>query len=374
MLLSINLVLTALAIICGILMIWQVAPPLKEVKDKKNSAALANQLSIIIPARNEEFRIPELLASLKAQDIKPLEIIVMDDHSDDKTAEIASLTGARVITSETENDWVGKSAACWDGALQARGKWLLFLDADTKLGSPGGLRQIIASYAELSGSGILSFQPYHRVKNIYESFSAIFNIIVVAGMNVFTPWREKFTSAGAFGPCIICNKEEYFAIGGHKAISEAIMDDLALGELFQQHGYQVKNYVGQHIISLRMYPEGFRQLFEGWTKSFGTAYQSTHPFVFSLILIWISGSFSTITLIMLAVLSSSLLWIIIAGLASLIYALVFIFQARRLGNFKLFLLALYPLHVLFFLVLFSWSLFLTKVLRTVSWRGRKIKV
>ncbi|NLW11090.1 MAG: glycosyltransferase family 2 protein, partial [Clostridiaceae bacterium] len=334
------------------------------------------KLTIIIPARNEQQRLPPLLESLAKQDIQYHELIVVDDQSDDDTGLLALAAGARVIRTDRLDDesWIGKSFACWTGAQASSGDWLLFLDADTRLETTDSLRRLMSAYTKMQGSGILSLQPYHRTKKIYESFSAIFNIIVIAGMNSFTPWGERFTSAGSFGPCIMMNRQEYFQTGGHKTVSSAVMDDLALGVLFQKHGLATIGYSGRGLISFRMYPEGFRSLFEGWTKSFGTASSSTHPFVFAMIIAWISGGFSTVALLVRAIIDGSPLWLTAAIVSVLVYMLQLIFQARRTGNFKIYMLVLYPLQHLFFTVLFLWSLFMTKVLHTVNWRGRKIKV
>ena len=92
------------------------------------------QLSIIIPARNEETNLPKLLRSLTAQSPQPREIIVVDDASTDRTAEVAQQFGARVIRSlPLPNGWRGKTWACHQGAQVATGEMLLFLDADHAL-------------------------------------------------------------------------------------------------------------------------------------------------------------------------------------------------------------------------------------------------
>ena len=390
MLYGFSLVVIILAVLSGFLMLWKLpTPAMGSRKDlsggdlsargttRETSAGdlSAKKLSIIIPARNEQERLPNLLASLSLQEGIDYELIVVDDQSTDQTAELAAAAGARVIATERlEDSWIGKSFACWTGARAAGGDWLLFLDADTVLEKPDSLRRLTESYRAMNGSGVLSLQPYHRTKKLYESFSAIFNIIVIAGMNAFTPWGRRFTSAGSFGPCILLSRQEYFTVGGHQAVGGAVMDDLALGVLFQNHGYKTVGMSGRNLISFRMYPEGFRSLFEGWTKSFGTASSSTHPFVFAMIIAWISGGFSTVALLVKTILDGSPVWIAIAVLATLVYMLQLIFQARRTGNFNLLLLILYPLQHLFFTVLFLWSLFMTKVLHTVRWRGRNIKV
>lgn len=370
-----SLVVILIAIVSGFLMLWKLpAPGAGKEKDNRN-AERPRKLSMIIPARNEELRLPSLLESLKMQDLKDYELIIVDDQSEDGTAAVAGAAGARVImTNRLEDSWIGKSFACWTGAQAASGDVLLFLDADTKLEKPDSLRRLLASYEQMGGSGILSLQPYHKTKKLYESFSAIFNIIVIAGMNSFTPWGSKFKSAGSFGPCILLRRDEYFLTGGHQAISGAVMDDLALGVLFQERGLKTVGMSGRGVISFRMYPEGFRSLFEGWTKSFGTASSSTHPLVFAMIIAWISGGFSTVALLVKTIVDGSPVWIVVAVLLALVYMLQLIFQARRTGNFNLLLLILYPLQHIFFTVLFLWSLFMTKVLHTVKWKGRKIKV
>src|SRR5688572_13372129 len=85
-----------------------------------NQPASGEQLSIIIPARNEEQNLPTLLRSLAAQSIRPREIIVVDDASTDHTSEIARQHNARVINSQPLPDgWRGKTWACHQGAQTA---------------------------------------------------------------------------------------------------------------------------------------------------------------------------------------------------------------------------------------------------------------
>ena len=224
------------------------------------------------------------------------------------------------------------------------------------------------------GDGILSVQPYHEVKKKYESLSAIFNIIVLAGMSVFTPWGKKLKGAGAFGPCILCDKKQYFQSGGHKAIRGSVMDDLELGRAFEREGHPVHCYGGKDIIRFRMYPDGLNTLFEGWTKNFGTASKSTHPGVFLMISAWIAGGFSIPFFLIRMMEAQNMPLFIIAVSLYLVFSLQMIWHARRAGNFYLPLLFFYPILLIFFAVLFVWSLIRTKIFHSVSWRGRKIDV
>ena len=354
-------------------MLWRIplAQPVWDSKEKRNF----KPVSIIIPARNEALNLPVLLKSLADQNIQPHELIVVDDHSTDDTARIACDAGAIVIhLNELDDGWIGKSRACWQGALYARGVWLLFLDADTQMVGPDSLQRMLITYESLGGQGSISFQPYHVVVRFYESLSAIFNIILMAGMNVFTPWGERIRSAGLFGPCLLCRHEDYFAVGGHEAVRGDVMDDLALGESFRKGGLPVHCLGGRGVISFRMYPDSLGQLIDGWAKGFGASASSTHPVVLGLIIAWISGGFSSLALLLNGVTNGILVRISVGIIAYLFYALQMFWLARRVGRFQPLILMLYPILLLFFITLFSWSLIRTKMMHTVIWKGRKIRV
>ena len=372
-----SIIIIVLAIISGMLMLWRIplADQLDEDVIRQPAGRVPESLSIIVPARNEALRLAPLLESVRRQSVQPLEFIVVDDDSSDDTAGIALAGGAQVIRSERFGEgWVGKSRACWSGARQVKGDWLLFLDADTKLSGPDSLARLLITFQSLGGRGALSFQPYHVVTRLYENLSAIFNIIVMAGMGVFTPWGVRLRSAGLFGPCLICRREDYFAVGGHEAIRGSVMDDLALGDSFRKAGLPVHCRGGQGLISFRMYPEGIGQLIEGWTKNFGSAAIRVHPFVFTLILLWICGGFSIMTLLSRAIQTADRPWILVGLTTAIAYAGLMIWLARRIGNFQIRILILFPVLLVFFALVFFWSLYLTRVLHRVSWRGRKIKV
>lgn len=367
-----HIIVIILALVAGLLMIWRI--PAVGAADKVNQPA--KNVSIIIPAYNEEKRLPHLLKSLHSQDFQPHQVLVVDDFSDDRTAELAREYGAAVINSlGVSEKWIGKSRACWSGALAATGDIFMFMDADVRFMKSDSLRRLVACYENAGASGILSVQPYHEVKKPYENLSAIFNIILIAGMNVFTPLAEKLKSAGAFGPCIICDKCEYFQLGGHEAVHSAVMDDLELGQSFQKAGKPVKCYGGRNLLGFRMYPEGLTALFEGWSKNFGAAAKLTHPAIFIMITIWIAGGITAPAfLVWQSVKAEPQSYLLVSIALYIAFCLLMIWQSRRVGNFNLLSLLLFPIHFLFFTGLFIYSLIRTKIFRSVSWRGRKIDV
>lgn len=362
--------MAVISLVCGALMFWKP----KELPIQKETAKLP-LLSIIIPARNEQRRIVPLLQSLQQQQWQHFEIIVADDGSTDDTTAVAQTFGARAVSVEQVGDIVlGKANACAYGAQHARGDWLLFLDADVQLADATSLQRIVTSFWHQQSKGILSVQPYHCIEKPYEQFSVVFNIIVLTGMNVFTFWREKFQTAGSFGPCILCDKHSYAATGGHAAAEESIMDDFALSDVFKAKRLPITNYAGKGVLNMRMYEEGFRQLIEGWTKNLATASQSTHPFVMALIQSWIFGVIMTSIVPFIAFYIKQPLLIIVSVVFYVLYGIHVFVLTRRAGNFSPTIIVLYPLFVLFFTVIFLYSLYRTHVKRSVMWRGRKINV
>lgn len=360
------LLIFILALTAGFLILWRIP------KAAATSPPSAATLSLIIPAHNEEHRLPALLESISRQDYQPLEVIVVDDDSTDRTFELARNYGVRVLlTEKLGRGWQGKQRACWTGARMARGERLLFLDADTWFPAEDSLSRLVATYEELGGKGLLSFQPYHVMKRFYETFSVVFNIVLMAGMNAFTPLGSRFTGQGSFGPAMLCNRIEYFGTGGHARVRKQVIDDIAIGRLFQQNELPVHLYGGKSVIHFRMYPEGPASLIEGWSKGFALGSKGTHPLIMAGIVLWIFGG---LLLPVVIIWPTPVVTTLIA--ATLYFLFVFQFQwlARKITNFDKILALIYPVYLLAFLALFAHSLLLTYVKKQVSWRGRKITI
>ncbi len=350
----------------GFILLWKI-PLLKRARHLKDSP----KLSVLIPARNEEGILGRLLDSLNRQVVKPDEVIVIDDQSEDATAELAMTAGCTVIRSkELPEGWAGKSWACWQGARKANGDLFLFLDADTFL-KPDGLSRIISAYIEKGG--LLSIQPYHEMKEGYERLSAIFNIVSLAGMNVFTPLGERLRPVGAFGPCMICSREDYFQVGGHETVRGEVLESIALGRGFLKANLKVACYGGKDTVSFRMYPDGLASLVEGFSKGFGTGAGAMSMVSLFMMAAWIFGGVSVTR----HVVQSAILSDFVALIGWLILDVLYIFQIHwilfRIGNFGFSTALLFPIPLFFFIMVFGYSALRIFVIRKVRWKGRDVK-
>ncbi len=325
------------------------------------------RVSVIIPARNEENSLPVLLASLQNGDCVPDEVIVVADQCEDRTREVAEGEGVTVIDSEPRPaGWIGKPWACYQGARVAKGDILLFLDADTYV-EKDGLRDIVDTYLERDG--ILSVQPYHKTRRLYEQLSMFFNIIMMAAMGPFTVLVDRIKPIGLFGPCVVMRKAYYLQSGGHISVKGEVVEDLALGETLKKRNLPIHCCGGQGTISFRMYPNGIRELVDGWSKGFASGAKRTRIPLLVATVLWIgSGISATVGAIgaVSGVSNTAIIWWISAYLA---FAVQVKWMALRVGTFKFYTALLFPVSLVFFIIVFFRSIFLVAIRRIVVWKG-----
>src|ERR1700723_1954212 len=225
-------------------------------------------VSVIVPARNEEASLKNCLDSLVAQTNVAFEIIVINDHSTDRTHEIASsFSDKRVRVVEAgalPAGWTGKNNAVTAGAKVAHGEWLLFTDADT-VHLPGSLARSIEE-ATRQHAALLSYSPQQVVKSVWEK--AVMPVIFAELAASFRPSQvsdPNSPAAAANGQYLLITREAYDAVGGHAAIAAKLLEDAALARAVKKSGRKICFRFGD-AVRTRMY-RTFAQLREGWTKN-----------------------------------------------------------------------------------------------------------
>jgi hypothetical protein len=350
--------LAALAVLLGAALLGRARRPMR----RGERSHRPEDVSIVVPARDEAASLPALLASIAQLHSSPREVVVVDDGSTDATAEIAARAGALVRRPpEPPPGWIGKSWACWVGAREATGDVLLFVDADVVL-APDALDRLLATHA----AGLLSVQPFHRTRAAYESLSAPFNLVSAMGSGAFAVVGAS-GAATAFGPCLLTSRADYFTVGGHPSVAGDVVEDIALARRYRAHGLPVDCRVGGDAVAFRMYPSGVASLLEGWTKNLAAG----------------AGS-ARVAPVVAAVTAVAAALAVAAGLAtdpSLANATAYAVVAagigialRRLGRFRWWAWGLYPLPLLVFVAVFARSAWRTHVRRSVTWRGRTVPV
>ncbi len=308
-------------------------------------------LSIIIPARNEERNLPRLLSSIYAQARAPREIIVVNDHSNDRTAAVARDLGAVVIESpELPEGWQGKTWACWHGANASQSELLMFVDADTWL-EPDALSRLLDNYR----LGAMSICPYHVMPRFSERMSLFFNLNMAAAT----------IPDGLFGQLLLIERENYFRVDGHRLVKGKVLENAYIASLLRKKGIPTTSRIGRGVLSFRMYPGGLRELIPGWTKGFVSGAATTPKVRLACLVGWISGLLSPFAMLLLV----HDLWLSL--LAYVVCAAQVGWYGRKIGSFGWRTAIIYPIPLFAFFAIFFRAL-LTPT-RITAWKGRMVR-
>ncbi len=331
-------------------------------------AGAAPSVSLIVAARNEERNVEAAARTLLAQVYPALEIIAVDDRSDDRTGAILDALAAGesrlqvVHIRELPPGWLGKNHALSFGAASGHGEWLLFADADVMM-APDTVSRAVA-YAERRGVDHLTILPDAVMPGLLlKGFVGVGILIFGAALR---PWKARdpksrsYVGVGAFN---LVRASAYAKAGGHEPIRLRPDDDIKLGKILKRSGARQDVLSGRGMVSVEWY-HTVGETIDGLMKNSFSVVQY-NP------LAMIAGTAFYLVLALAApaacVLGSGPLRLF-GGLAIGVQLLVLLFVAREAGLPKRSVL-LYPLCYL----LFAWILIRALVLNLsqggIVWRG-----
>jgi hypothetical protein len=211
---------------------------------------------VVIPARNEEGVIGRAVRSLP-----PDSVIVVDDGSEDRTAEEARQAGAGVLVLRAlPKGVVGKPYACMTGAGALQTRWMLFADADTWY-EPAFLESAVAA-AEAGSLDVVSFHlPFEPSGLVEHALTPYAEALFYSGVDP----RED--PAPAFnGRCVLVRREAYEFIGGHAALTKYLVEDVKLAMLAQRHRLKIGLARAEGLGHARLH-RGWGGLWEGLRRN-----------------------------------------------------------------------------------------------------------
>jgi hypothetical protein len=361
---------------------------LRRYREPQDGGPTEAVMSVLIPARDEELNIGACLESVLASVGVKLDVLVMNDASTDRTAEIVSAIASgdgRVRLANAlplPSGWNGKQHACWLLAQETTAPLLLFLDADVRIG-PDALA-CCAAQMQTSRAALLSGFPRQITIGWMEKLLLPLIHFVLLG---FLPMgRMRRTTKPAYsagcGQFFLVERDVYFASGGHAAIRETRHDGLRLPELFRRHGFRTELVDLTSLAEVRMY-DSARAVWMGLAKNATEGLGSPArivPFTLLLVLGQIFPLFAAMGWI---VVCASVLAIgarfdqpLLAGAVSvaIVLALAGSYVPRLLAvrRFRQPLLSalLHPLGVCLLLVVQWYALARQVFRRPVAWRAR----
>ncbi len=246
------------------------------------------KLSVIVPARDEEASLPACLASLVEQSDVGFalgvewEIIVVNDDSTDRTREIAAevaaghpgvmVLDAPPLDLSSRGGFTGKNAACWAAAQIARGRHLLFTDADT-VHERRDLSHALWE-AEKHKAALLSYSPRQIVRGFWQHavMPLVFSELasVYPSKEVNDPQRRLAAANGQF---LMVERDAYFSVGGHRAVGSNVLEDVALAHNIKRGPRIIRFRYAPEALSTRMY-RTTAEMVEGWTKNLALLFPS----------------------------------------------------------------------------------------------------
>jgi len=241
-----------------------------------NGNKKGESLSICLPMRNEENNIKPLLDGLISQDHQNYEILIYDDNSTDKTFALAQKISEQskkikiIQGGKLPAGWQGKQHACWQLAQQAQNEILLFIDADVRV-KPNFLSSIIKNMGEM---GVKALSCLPAQKNT--SWATELSVPIIMQWMIFGHLPLKYFlqknmpgSNVACGQFLMMEKKYYFEIGGHEAIKNNIVDDMAMARLVNENGEKMPllfDPIGKYVHA-NMY-QNLNSSLRGFQKNF----------------------------------------------------------------------------------------------------------
>ena len=339
------------------------------------------ELTVIVPARNEEQSIGDCLKSLVAQSEsvfelgRDWELIVVDDHSTDRTAEMArSFAGVTTMeAAKLEKGWTGKNNAIWTAARRARGKWILFTDADT-IHEPGDLRRAVHEAARHK-AGMLSYSPRQLVSGLWQRalMPLVFSELALA----YPPSKVSDPNqrvAAANGQFLLVEREAYRKLGGHPSVKDRVLEDVELAFVAKRRRVGLRFRYAPDALSTRMY-RTTGAMIEGWTKNLALLFNNAMATALWKMLdlaLLVGLPWLAIDLWGARFSPKGLEWLGAGWVLALLWArTLFRFYARvAKSNFPFVDCAISPIGLPLFIALLYRSWFKHKVIRQVSWKGR----
>jgi 4,4'-diaponeurosporenoate glycosyltransferase len=335
----------------GWLLLWRMRP-----LDGLSPGAMPRPaVAVVVPARDEALSLPGLLGPLVAACHADDEVLVVDDHSSDGTAAVATAAGARVLAApDLAAGWLGKPAACAAGAAATSAPVLVFVDADVR--PPPDLLDRVAVAVAAAPNALVSVQPHHVTERVYEQASLLPGVIALMGVG-----RFAVVAGGgdrrpiAFGPVLAVRRDVYDASGGHAHpdVRGAVLEDVALARRIGRS----EVFTGRPDISFRMHPGGWREMVRGWTRSMVLGAAVGPWWAVLGVAAWVTSLAGGLFATLLAYpLSAVQVWVL----------------GRRAGTFRWWAPLVYPVLVVAFVVMVVRAMVLRVVGRGIVWKGRDV--
>ncbi len=229
-------------------------------------------ISVLIPARNEEKNIGNLINDIINQSYKNYELVVYNDQSDDNTQSILNEfvikePRLRIINGEAlPQGWLGKNNACYNLALKAKGDYLMFLDADVRLGFNHFERSL--SFMQKKSLTFLTMFPKQELITFGEKITVpVMQWILLTFLPLrLVQWSKRKSLSAANGQMMMFEASSYRKYQWHEKFKSNPVEDILISRDIKRSKLRMATLLGSDDISCRMY-NGFMEATTGFSKN-----------------------------------------------------------------------------------------------------------
>ena len=333
-------------------------------KGRLNSLSL---VSVLIPARNEEKNITNILKDLLNQEYDNIEIIVFNDQSDDKTVEIVrdfikQDNRIKLINSEgLPTGWLGKNFACHCLSRIAKGDYLLFLDADVRVCK--GIITNSVTFATHNNLALISIFPKQIIETFGEKITVPnMNYILLSLLPLVLVRKLLSPSlAAANGQFMLFNSAIYKSFHLHELMKNNKVEDIEIARFLKGKKQRIACLTGDETIRCRMY-SGFKDAVNGFSKNVSSFFANS---IIIALLFWITTTFGFIPVLITMPVTFFILYLVTYLTIRILISVI----SEQNVYFNL----LYIIPQQLSCGMFIYKAFLNRFIKDYQWKGRSVK-
>jgi len=277
--------------------------PALKPQDADGSSDPWPRLTVLVAGKDEEDNVETCATGLLSQDYPGLQIIAINDRSDDRTGEILDRLAGQdprlsvVHVHELPAGWAGKNHAMHQGQQQATGEWLCFTDADCRFHTPRLLSAAVR-FAQRNGLRFLSVLPELETHTFWERViqppAGAIMVFWFPPEKVNDPRSRRAYANGAF---MLMTREAYDELGGHTRVKAALNEDMHFARLAKLKGIGLRVIQGGGLYTVHMY-SGLRQIWKGWSRIFYGCFRTWARLIVSAVVLGIFSVFPFLSLLL----------------------------------------------------------------------------
>ncbi len=230
------------------------------------------RVSVLVPARNEEANLAALLPTLLRQRGLDLQVVVVDDASEDGTWDVLeSADDDRLVAVRGDGPpagWVGKPHALYQAARRATGDVYVFLDADAQLVGDGALATLVGRWQDNGGGGTaLTGLPRYLDRGWGALLTSLVPFAVLAALPIPLVHRTRSPNLSALnGQIWVLGADDYARLAPHQAVKDEVLEDVMIGRYLKRSGIRLYFEDLGDAVAVRMY-RSFPEAWRGFQKN-----------------------------------------------------------------------------------------------------------